>query len=94
MAAAQGNTYAAKDRKWASMLAVALETYKGPGVEQGKALRMIAEVVVKKALEGDRDAIQEIGNRLDGKPAQAIEHQGKDGAAAIIIQASAADLTI
>lgn len=41
-------------------------------IKKGEALRRVAEVVVQKALAGDKDAVKEIGDRLDGKPAQAI----------------------
>lgn len=36
------------------------------------ALKEIAEALVAKALLGESWAIQEVANRLDGKPAQAI----------------------
>ena len=35
-------------------------------------LTKVAETVVEAALAGDRDAWKEIGDRMDGKPAQAI----------------------
>ncbi len=35
--------------------------------------------LVEKALAGDVTALKEIGDRLDGKPAQAVELGGKDG---------------
>jgi hypothetical protein len=35
----------------------------------------IAETVVKMALEGDMQAIKEIGDRMDGKPSQQVEHE-------------------
>ena len=35
-------------------------------------LTRVAEQVVEEALAGDRDAWKEIGDRMDGKPAQAI----------------------
>ena len=35
-------------------------------------LTKVAESVVDAALAGDRDAWKEIGDRMDGKPAQAI----------------------
>lgn len=41
-------------------------------IKKGQALRKVAEVVVQKALAGDKDAVREIGDRLDGKPSQAI----------------------
>jgi hypothetical protein len=39
----------------------------------GRRLRIIAEKLVEKAEQGDLQAIQQIGDRLDGKPSQAIE---------------------
>jgi hypothetical protein len=40
--------------------------------EDHKALRRIASALIEKAASGDVAAIKEIGDRLDGKPAQAI----------------------
>ena len=37
-----------------------------------KALRAIAAALIEKAAAGDVPSIKEIGDRLDGKPAQAI----------------------
>ena len=37
-----------------------------------KALHHVAKSLIKKAIGGDIQAIKEIGDRLDGKPAQAI----------------------
>jgi hypothetical protein len=39
----------------------------------GRRLRIIAEKLADKAEQGDIQAIREIADRLDGKPAQAIE---------------------
>jgi hypothetical protein len=39
-------------------------------------LRAIARKLFEKALDGDLSAIREIADRLDGKPAQAIERHG------------------
>ena len=41
--------------------------------ENFKKLRSIARKLIEKAETGDIQAIQEIGNRLDGKPAQAVD---------------------
>lgn len=41
-----------------------------------KKLRALADKLVEKALEGDVSAIKEIGDRIDGKPKQQIEHSG------------------
>src|SRR4051812_34348185 len=69
-----GNRNAAKAKRWQDALVKALTRYSNPEaqIEAGQALDKIAEQVVKKALDGDKDSIAEIGNRLDGKPAQAI----------------------
>lgn len=40
-----------------------------------RKLRRIAEKTVQLAMAGDMSAIQEIGNRLDGKPAVTIDVQ-------------------
>ena len=39
----------------------------------GRRLRAIADKLAEKAEQGDLQAIQQIGDRLDGKPSQAIE---------------------
>ena len=39
-------------------------------------LRKVARSLVKKATEGDIQAMKEIADRVDGKPAQAIQHSG------------------
>ncbi|UVO28128.1 hypothetical protein [Bradyrhizobium arachidis] len=39
----------------------------------GRRLRIIVEQLAVKAEQGDMAAIQQIGDRLDGKPSQAIE---------------------
>lgn len=57
------------DKLWrdALMLAVSGEDKQGR-----RKLRLIAERTVEAALDGDMAAIKEIGDRLDGKPAQQI----------------------
>ncbi len=44
--------------------------------DDAKALRAIAAKMIKLAEDGDMQAIKEIGDRLDGKPAQAVEMSG------------------
>ena len=41
-----------------------------------KALRRVAKALVKKAQEGDIQAIKEVADRLDGKPATNVEGPG------------------
>lgn len=59
---------------------------------QKEALPKIAEKVVEAAIAGEPWAIQEIGNRLDGKPAQAVEVSGPDGDPIAIKDATAEEL--
>jgi hypothetical protein len=78
MAAPQGNKNAAKAKVWEGALRAALAQFedKDKKIEPGQALRKIAEKVVVRAIEGDKDAIKEIGDRLDGKAAQAVTIAG------------------
>lgn len=72
MAAPEGNNNAGKGKEWKEALRYALLNYEGKDIERGKALKAIAKKLVEKAVEGEYAAIQEIGNRLDGKPAQVV----------------------
>lgn len=78
MAAPQGNQNARKAKDWEGALRRALAQYESAeaNISKGQALSKIAEQVVLKALAGNVDAINEIANRLDGKPAQAITGEG------------------
>lgn len=71
MGAPTGNKNAVKNKPWEEALRRALLA------DNGQKLRTIAERVIAKAEEGDMAAIREIGDRLDGKPTQAIS--GPDG---------------
>jgi predicted ATP-dependent Lon-type protease len=65
------------DKIWANALRLAVmrETEDENGVKSNYLTR-IAQNMVKKATEGDVMAMKEIGDRLDGKPHQAIENTG------------------
>ena len=76
MAAPKGNKNGANGSKWRDALKRALGRYSSKVVKRGQALNTIAEKVVELALAGDKDAIAEIGNRLDGKPTQTIQGNG------------------
>src|SRR5438876_4486418 len=43
-----------------------------------KKLRQIARAHIEKAAAGDMQAIKDLADRLDGKPAQILEHSGPD----------------
>lgn len=67
--APKGNSNAVKGKMWSDAVRKA--------IKQGKKLDKIAEKLIGMALEGDMQAIKEIGDRLDGKATQAIT--GEDG---------------
>lgn len=85
MAAPVGNQNAKKAKRWEDALNKALARFctEDGKIRAGQALDKIAETVVIKALAGDKDSIVEIGNRLDGKPAQALTVSGEEDGPAI-----------
>lgn len=72
MGAPVGNQNAKKAKRWQDALVKALAQFESPEVPRGQALDRIATRVVQDAMAGSKEAWQEIGNRLDGKPAQVI----------------------
>lgn len=75
MAAPKGNKFAAKAKEWEGALKRALARKHGGDWRAG--LDKIAEATIDLAEAKERWAIEEIGSRIDGKPAQAIEHSGE-----------------
>lgn len=58
----------ASQREWRNAIRMALSA-KG---DWRLNLRKVADVLIDSAMEGDLQAIKEIGDRLDGKPTQSI----------------------
>jgi hypothetical protein len=77
MAAPVGNQFARKAKIWEQAIKRALARASGESVDKG--LDKLADQLVAKAAEGDTWALREVGDRLDGKPAQATELSGPDG---------------
>lgn len=71
-----GNKNGAHDKPWSAAVRRAVLA------NDGKKLRSIADALCDKAADGDVAAIKEIGDRLDGKPAQSIT--GADGGDLIV----------
>lgn len=67
-----GNTNATKNRPWSEAIRKACLQYEDDTVKRKEALFQIAMKLVEDALGGNTAAIREIGDRLDGKPAQTI----------------------
>ena len=67
-----GNNNGNKGSQWRNMLKERLKKYNDSDCKRGKALEKIADKVIKDALDGNKDAWNEIAVRLDGKPSQEI----------------------
>jgi len=69
------------DKAWRDALRVAVNRAHDGG---GRKLQALADKLVESALTGDVRAMREIGDRLDGRPAQTVEatlHNGDLGQA-------------
>lgn len=71
MAAPLGNRNAAKAKVWTAAIERALDRRK-PADERIAAIDELADKLLDKCAAGDLAALQELGNRLEGKPAQVI----------------------
>lgn len=69
--APHGNQNAAKAKVWAAAIHRALER-RQTADQRIKAIDELADKLLEACYEGDLSALQELGNRLDGKPAQVI----------------------
>ena len=68
--APEGNKNNTKNRPWSDAIRRALLA------EDGKKLRQIADKIVELAAAGDVQAIKELGDRVEDKPTQPVEHSG------------------
>lgn len=71
MAAEIGNQYAAKDRVWTQAINNVLERRNPKG--RMAALEDLAEKLIQKVEDADLGAIREFGDRMEGKPSQAVD---------------------
>ena len=74
MAAPKGNNNAAKGAQWREAVLCALKAYEDDSVKRGAALKAVGKKLIAMALDGDIQAIKEIGDRLDGKAVQAVDN--------------------
>ncbi len=87
-----GNQNARRAKELRDALNYVLNNFENSAVKKGQALRKIGRKLVEMALAGNLAAIKEIGDRIDGKPAQEI--MGEDGGplqAAITVSFKAVD---
>jgi hypothetical protein len=78
MGAPIGNQNAAKAKIWHAAIMRALERRK-PANERIQAIDELADKLLDLVATGDLAALKEFGDRMDGKPAQALEHSGPGG---------------
>jgi hypothetical protein len=69
------------DKAWREAIRVSVNEEDANGI---KKIRRLADQLVALALDGDVGALKEVGDRLDGRPAQALEHSGPDGEALVV----------
>lgn len=71
MSAPIGNQFAAKSKRWSMAIDRALE--KRSRVAGVEALDELAEKLLLLAEQSDLGALKELGDRIEGKPGQAID---------------------
>jgi hypothetical protein len=72
MAAPLGNQNAAKGKVWRAAIDRALERRSKSRVDGIKEIDALADKLLELVATGDLPALREFGDRMDGKPAQAI----------------------
>ena len=72
------------EKHWRDALRVAINRIREGDEDQRPMLARIAEKTVDLAMEGDMQAIKEIGDRLDGKAVQGID-DGEGGPVKLVI---------
>ena len=83
MPAPEGNTNFLDGYRYRKAMERALAHAKG-SVDDG--LFAVAKARIAKAIEGDADAAREVGDRFDGKPAQAVAVNLSGGFKVVAIQ--------
>ena len=77
MAAPKAPKGAKSDKEWRDAIRKAVHELRaatgGAKAEKIKAITLLAQRLVTKAMEGDVAALKEIGDRLDGKARQAVQ---------------------
>lgn len=90
MGAPLGNQNAAKARKWSKAIERAAEAWPGKAVslEVNRGLDAAAyEFVAKLMEEKDLGYFKEFGDRMEGKPAQTLIHNGDEDGGPVNVEA-------
>jgi len=72
MAAPKGNTNAIKGKIWREAINRALDRRTASRTDGIKEIDALADKLLELVASGDLPALREFGDRMDGKPAQAI----------------------
>lgn len=75
--APKGNNNAVKGKRWLNAIEKALKERESKA-EQQEALVELAGKLLDECAAGNLQALQELGNRLDGKPSQTIDMKVTD----------------
>lgn len=75
MPAPLGNSNASKNKRWQKAIERALARLGG---DVDKGLDRLADKVVAKADEGDKDSWREVADRMDGRAAQSVTLSGDE----------------
>lgn len=67
----KGNTNGRRAKVWSQAIERALK--KRSKVDQSEALDILAEKLLTLCDDGNLQALQELGNRIEGKPAQSVD---------------------
>jgi len=84
MGAPIGNQNAAKARLWRDAIHRALakagreKDPDGEGLPVERGLKLVAEKFINSCIAGEAWALKDLGDRLDGRPAQAVSLTGAD----------------
>lgn len=77
----KGNQWS--DKPWRDAIRIAVQRAQEDPTK-GRKLAALADALVDAGIAGDVPALKEIGDRLDGKAAQAVEHSGQGGGPLVI----------
>lgn len=66
------------DKQWADAIRVAVNEHMEGNPKNPKKIRQLASNLVDLALSGESWAVQEVGNRLDGRPHQSVAVGGDE----------------
>jgi hypothetical protein len=67
---------ATAEKWWSDAIRLAVNRDQDDEGKKRKRISIIADKLCKMAIDGDMQAIKEIGDRLEGRPRQAVEHSG------------------